>query len=214
YFYNVKPSEYYGVKVQYHSWTYFYLSTASYDGQLTETLNQTYSPPDGTVAGQVNDYCGGTVWRPQVDLYQGSTHIGNESTNSGDFSFTVPAGSYSLQAERSSYTSTSASVSVNPDVTTTKNFTLRRYDREIKVSVTNTETGNAAQGVAVTVSGGGISKTLDTGWGSAAGTRVFDDLLPGYSYTVSVNNGTTGVVSLNCSTTRKDINLTYTPPDS
>ncbi len=209
------PSSSYNINVTNGSSKSVYLATASYDGQILETVNATYDPPPGTVAGQIVDYCGGGVYRPDAELYQsGSMVAGPESHNDGSFSFTVDAGGYTLKGSRSSYKTNSKSVSISGGHTTNTNLTLRPYDREIKVHVTNTETHKNAQGVSVTVSGGGISKSKDTGWGFNSGIAVFYDLMPGYSYTVSVTNGSTGIVSLGCGSDREEIALTYTPPDS
>lgn len=99
-----------------------------------------------------------------------------ETNATGAYEINIAAGTYSVNASKSGYTSASEEVTVAEDATVWQNFTLSATSGGIKGHVFNYETGTAISGAAVKVSVGGQVKSFTS---NATGYFEFNDLPAG-----------------------------------
>ena len=165
----------------------------------------------GSISGHVSDSSSGAALAGATVSYNGGS---TTTDNNGAYSFSnVPAGSYTLTASASGYSSQSSSTTVNSGAASTLDFQLTPSapggNGAITGRVTNVSTGASISAATVSFSGHSTT-TSSTGTYSfssvAAGTYTVSVTHSGYiseSATVTVNSGATSTLNVQLSTAGK-----------
>jgi hypothetical protein len=161
----------------------------------TTTQNFTLSATVGTISGTVTNTSGAAISGATVAYSGGSTTTG---TNGSYTLANVPVGSVSVTVTATGYQSSTQSVPVTANTTTTQNFTLSTTVGTISGTVTNTS-GAAISGATVSYSGGSTISASNGTYSLASvptGTVSLTATATGYqsftkSVTVTANTTTT-----------------------
>ena len=174
----------------------------------TQNFQLTATSTTGSFSGTVTDASNAPIAGATVSYSGGST----TTSSTGTYSFpSVAAGTYSVTASKSGYTSQTTSVTVTAGQNATQNFQLTATGGNGSVSgkVTNISTGAGLASVTVSYSGGS-TVTSSTGTYSfasvAAGTYTFTASRAGYlarSASATVTSGQTTTLNFQLSTSGK-----------
>lgn len=154
------------------------------------TVNQTTTRnfaltriPTGTLTGRVTDSLSGAALAGATVVATGPASVSGTTNASGVYTLTVPAGTYSVTASLTLYQSTTLTgTTVAANATTTANIVLRPNFGTLTGKITNSVTGAAVPGAAITVFGaGGTFRTTSDAAGNYTITRV-----PAGSYAMQV----------------------------
>ena len=153
------------------------------------TQNFSLQPQSGTLSGQVvSGLTAAPLSSVSLQALQGSTVVATTMTNgSGNYTFTLSPGSYTIQAGLTNYQTLSQSATVQSNITTTLNLSLTPIPGTVSGTVTSASTSLPLSGVTVSVQQG--QTTVATVQTSATGTYTVGNLTPGsYSIVFSLNN--------------------------
>jgi acid phosphatase len=146
----------------------------------------------GTITGQVTNHSTGAALSGVTVSYSGGSTTSNSS---GNYTLSnVPAGSVTVTAALTGFTSQTASVNVSSGATSKQNFSLSPTNATpgaIQGQVTNASTGAALSGATVSYSGG--STATDSG-----GNYTLNNVAPG---TATITASLTGFTSRSASVT-------------